>query len=96
MTTDSLSEDYPVYEINPAVAHREIEGQILLMLPGQFELFTLNATGRMVWCDIIEGRALRDTVRSIADKFGIPLQRAREDVESLIDDLLARNVIYPA
>jgi hypothetical protein len=85
----------PTYDVNPSVAHREIEGQILLLLPDDYEMLTLNETGRMVWVDLVEGRPLSRTARSIAERYAISVERALGDVRLLVDDLASRDVIRP-
>lgn len=93
MLAAESSEFHTTYVVNPAVAHREIEGQLLLLLPGEFDLFTLNTTGSMVWRDLVAGRSLDETARAIATRFGISETQAQGDVDRLVTELLAKEII---
>ncbi len=83
------------YVPNEAVAHREVEGQILLLLPGEHDLFTLNASGRLVWLCLIAGASEQDMADALVRQFGVTGEQARADVRSLIDALVAREIIAP-
>ena len=82
--------------VNEEVAHREVEGQLLLLLPDDYSLYTLNESGKLVWTELVEGRPLGEIVASLARRFGIPEAQAREDVLRLLGDLLGRGVVRPA
>lgn len=82
------------YEINPAVVHKEIEGQVVLLLPDSYALYTLNPAGRLVWRELARGRSLAEAAAELAARYGIPLQQAQADVAALAGDLLTHGVIH--
>lgn len=81
------------YRVNESVAYREIEGQTLLLLPDQYELYTLNATGQVVWRTLVEGETASIAVARLARRFGISLEQALRDVGLLIQELEAKNIL---
>ena len=66
--------------MNEAVAHREIEGQIVLLLPDDYELYTLNASGKLVWQELLEGRTVERDGHPARRDVRHPSERAGADV----------------
>jgi hypothetical protein len=85
-----------VFLVNESVAHREVEGQLLLLLPDEYELYTLNASGKLAWRALAEGRTLGEAAALLADRYRIPLAKAEADVRALVADLEARAVLRRA
>jgi len=85
-----------VFLVDEAVAHRVVEGQVLLLLPDEYTLYTLNPSGKLVWEELVKGRPLAAMVARLARAYRIPAQRAEEDVLALLADLEARGVIRRA
>ena len=81
------------FAVHTGIAHREIAGRLLLLLPGDSRLYAFNDTGRLVWRGLLRKRSAASIAGSIARKFRIPLARAQRDVRDLLDDLLRRGVI---
>jgi hypothetical protein len=84
------------FQVNEEVAHREVEGQVLLLLPDDYSLYTLNASGKLVWEELARNRSFERIVIRVAERFGIPRDRAREDVLALLADLEARAIVRRA
>lgn len=85
-----------VFRVNEAVAHREIEGQVVLLLPEDYELYTLNNSGKLVWNGLLEGRTAGEMATQLAETYEISLERASADVAVLLRDLEARGVVRRA
>ena len=81
------------FAVSPDVAHREIDGRVLLLLPGDSHLYAFNEPGRMIWRAVLRKRKTADIAATIAKTFRIPLARAERDVRELLDDLLRRGAI---
>jgi hypothetical protein len=82
-----------VFRVNEEVVHREVEGQIVLLLPDDYALYTLNASGKLVWSALVEARPVGEIVARVAERFGIPAERAGRDVRQLLRDLEGRAII---
>lgn len=83
----------PRYTVRSDIAHREIQGRLLLLLPGETRLYTFNETGRLVWQGLLRKRSPAAIAATIARRFDVPLARAERDVRALLADLLRRRII---
>lgn len=81
------------FAVCAGVAHREIEGRLLLLLPDSTRLYTFNETGRLVWRGLLRQRSPAAIAAAMARKFGVPAARAERDVRDLLQDLSRRGVI---
>ncbi|HET7290239.1 MAG TPA: PqqD family protein [Thermodesulfobacteriota bacterium] len=82
-----------VYAINNEVAHREIEGQILILRPDDNFLYTLNGSGRLIWLGIAKRKKLSSIIKNVSKEFGIPDEAARSDVLAFVSELEAKGII---
>lgn len=82
-----------IYTINDEIAHREIEGQILILRPDDNFLYTLNGSGRFIWLAIAKRRKLSSIIKSVSKEFGIPENSARRDVMEFVRDLEAKGIL---
>ena len=57
-----------------------------MLVRDEHELIVLNETARLIWDEIVGGAAVADVARDIAGRFGVPSERAREDVETALAD----------
>jgi hypothetical protein len=81
------------YQISQDIAHREIEGQILLLLPGSHYLYTLNESGQLIWEALLKKRKLPRIIADFAKHFGIPAEQAEADVLSFLEDMSSRGIV---
>ncbi|MFI5322336.1 MAG: PqqD family protein [Thermodesulfobacteriota bacterium] len=81
------------YTINSEVAHREIEGQILILRPDDNSLYTLNGSGRLIWLGIAKKKKLSVIIKSVSREFGIAEETARQDVLSFVRDLEVKGIL---
>jgi len=75
--------------VNPDVAFREIDGHLLLLGPGDPTLFTLNASGRLLWALLARGKSMDQLARALEQQFGVSSDCARRDVEAFVLQLSA-------
>lgn len=81
------------FRLNPDVAHREIEGQLLLLTPDDDVLYTLNGSGRLAWEMLTRGVGLGEIAARIAATYGIAVEDAGRDVAAFCAELERRGVI---
>lgn len=84
------------FRIRPGIAHREIEGQLLLLTPSGTDIYTLNESGKLVWQGLLRGQSADSLARRLAEKYRLPPDQARDDVLALLADLRRKRVIQPA
>lgn len=81
------------YRIVDGVAHREIEGQTLLLAGSESGLLTLNAAGQFIWRRLVKARDVGAIVRAFQREFGVPADTASRDVATFLDMLESRKLI---
>lgn len=81
------------FAVGAGIAHREIEGRLLLLLPDDTRLYSFNESGRLVWLGLLRKRSTASIAATIARKFRLPVASAERDVRDLLKDLLRRKVI---
>lgn len=72
---------------------RIIDGEIVLLCPGQMMLHALTGCGSRVWELIEEETTLTEIVRRICDEYEVEPQTAREDVIEFIHKLEAIKLV---
>jgi len=80
-----------VYEKEPDVSWRSIEGQAVLIHNQRGEIRVLNETGTLVWEHLEEG--LDSIARRLAETYEVDPENALRDAEELIADLLQAGAI---
>lgn len=79
---------------NREVAHRKVEGQTIIILPKEEEVMVLNRTGSAVW-ELSDGkRDAEEVARQLTERFDVPIETARIDLEQLYDDLIAAGAAH--
>ena len=84
------------YEPSPAIAYREIEGQILVLLPDDPELRTFNASAAFIWKRLARRTALPRIADELAREFGIERARAEADVLRFVRDMTRQGLLRRA
>lgn len=77
----------------PEVVSRLIDGEAVLVHPGQGKIRVLNPVGARLW-ELADGRS---TVQALAEKlaaeYAVDLARAQEDAVTFFGDLMRRGVL---
>jgi hypothetical protein len=82
----------PTYRPNPAVVETDLGDELILLDPATRQMFSLNATGRVVWRALAEGG--RDAaVEQVTATFEIEAAAARADVDALLARLAESGLV---
>jgi hypothetical protein len=92
MTTTATT----VWQKNPILAWREIEGKTVIISPNDSTLHELNDTGSFVWRQIDGRRPTAEIARQLAAEYDVSLEDARRDTEALQQELVSRRLLLPA
>ena len=90
----SFVADAARFRAKPGVVETDLEAEVVLLDPETREMFSLNATGRVVW-RALPGRTVADLAAEVTRIFDVEYDRALEDVRGVLGDLLAAGVIVP-
>jgi hypothetical protein len=77
------------------VAFREVEGQMLIVLPRTQESFVLNGSGALVWQLSDGSHSVDDVVQQLVDRYDVGPETARADLEHLYRDLIGVGIAEP-
>jgi hypothetical protein len=83
------------FDRKPGVIETDLEHELVLLDPETREMYSLNATGRLIW------RALPEhPVAALADRvteaFDVARERALEDVRRILAELREAGLIAPS
>jgi len=81
------------FRAKPGVVATDLETEVVLLDPETREMFSLNATGRVVW-RALPGR-VADLAAEVTRIFEVDGGRALEDVRGILGDLLAAGLVVP-
>jgi hypothetical protein len=78
---------------NPDAAYRIIEGQAVILTPGDSRLHTLNEVGTFIW-ECLDGKShAARIVEKMCRTFDVNLQAAEKDVNHFLSDLIRRGLV---
>ena len=69
------------------VLSRELLSEAVLLDPEGGTYFSVNETGQLVWAAMAEPVSLGVLGDMIAERFGVPPERAWDDLVAFVDDL---------
>ena len=81
------------YILNPAVAMQEVQGQVMFLTPDEYDVLTLNASGKFIWRALMANTPRDEIVASFAARYRISQAQAARDVYQLVEQLLAKRVL---
>lgn len=77
---------------NPDVIVTELEGELVLLNPRTQAIFSLNATGSLIW-EHLGNSSAEDHAARLAERFLVDLETARRDVDALTKRLETAGLI---
>lgn len=84
-----------VFQKNPAIAHRVVDGSAVLVSPKDATMFTLNEVGTLVW-SIIDGKPLQEIAEKVTEEFDVELGDALEHIQEFIGELSSKELVQNA
>lgn len=83
----------PHYRINPQVIETELPDELILLDPATREMFSLNATGRVVWRALAERAGRAGAIARLAEAFAVDEETAGADVDALLARLATAGLV---
>jgi hypothetical protein len=75
------------------VAAKVIDGEAVLINLATGVYYSMRGSGAYVWSQLESGSSVARLSASLADRYGIDSERARQDVGHLVDELRAEGLI---
>jgi hypothetical protein len=99
--SDSAVDEGLVYRQSPAVATREIAGEMFLVpVRGELaqleRLFALNAVGAFIWRELDGKRDLAAIQDDLVERFEVSEEEARRDLAEYVESLREASLIVAA
>jgi hypothetical protein len=88
-----------IFKPSETIVAREIEGELIIIPLSsgvgnmEEELYSLNESGKAIWSLLDGSKSLSQIVNILQEEFDAPAPTISEDVESLIAELLSRNIV---
>ena len=77
-----------VLGIAPGVVSREVDGELVVVVPKRGKFVVLNATGLLVFRMVDGVRTVKDIAESLSREHGIRFEQALEDVQTFVEEML--------
>jgi hypothetical protein len=78
---------------NEQAVWRVIDGEAVLLIPEEAELYALKGCGSRVWEILEEESSISEIVQRICDEYEVAPQRAREDITGFVHRLAAVKLV---
>jgi hypothetical protein len=78
------------------VAAKVIDGELIVIRLSDGTYYSMDNVGTRVWELIAGHHEAPDVIRTVAEWFGVPVERVRHDVEPLIRELLDEGLVIAA
>ena len=85
-----------LWQKNPALAWREIDGATVIISPHDSVMHELNDTGSFLWKNIDGYRSAADLASLLAESYEVPPDVALTDTQSLLEEMCSRKLLVRA
>ncbi len=92
----STTTNSALWQKNPILAWREIDGEIVIVSPNDSVLHELNETGSFVWKRLDGRRPAAEIAAGLAEQYDVAVEDALRDIETLLRELASRQLLIPA
>lgn len=82
--------------LNPLLAWREIDGQVVIISPEDSVVHELNETASFIWKQADSGRDADEIARNIGTEYSIAASEAQVDMEEFLSCLAAKGLLQIA
>jgi hypothetical protein len=76
----------------PSVHTRLFDGELVILDLAAGEYLTLDAIGSALWKGLEAGRTVDEVARQVVAEYEVTVEQATADLESLVDDFVARGL----
>ncbi len=84
-----------VWQKNHALAWREIDGETVIISPGDSVMHELNDTGSFIWKYLDGKRSAAEIAALLRSEFNVALETAATDTEALLEELAGQHLVLP-
>lgn len=90
----AASEDAQVLHLRRVELHWvAVDGEVVILDGGDELYLGTNGSGALLWKALAEGTTRERMIALLVDAFSVGAERAREDVNSFVEELLRRSLL---
>jgi hypothetical protein len=78
------------------IAAKVLDGEAVIIDLARGTYYSMDGVGAVVWELLEAGRTLAELTTAVTRSYGVSAERARQDLRSLVEDLLAEDLIVEA
>jgi Coenzyme PQQ synthesis protein D (PqqD) len=82
------------FQISRDVAYRTVGDKVVIVVPRENRLLTLNGTAAEVW-NRLDGRDIRELVTELETIFDVNAETLERDVVAFVDQMVERQLVIP-
>ncbi len=86
----------PLWQKNPALAWREIDGETVIISPGDSVMHELNDTGSFIWKHVDGQRTAAEIAALLRSEYIVTSEIALADTEALLEELAGQRLVVLA
>jgi sensor domain CHASE-containing protein len=75
------------WTLKPGIIETDLDDELVLLDPKTQGMFSLNATGRVIWHGLKNTESLEAIAQKLEQQFTVNLEQARQDAQALITEL---------
>ncbi len=79
--------------ITPGTVSREVDGEMVVVLPDNGEFLVLNSTGMSIYRLSDGTRTLGEIARQMTEMYDVESEQMLSDVITFVDDMIERGVL---
>ncbi|MCA9875339.1 MAG: PqqD family protein [Ardenticatenaceae bacterium] len=80
--------------IDESLTWRLLDGDAVIVSPQTGKIRVLNHVGAFIWQKVVDKLSISEIVEAITTNYGISPQQAQTDLDTFIDDLAQRDMIF--
>lgn len=84
-----------LWQKNPALAWREIDGETIIISPNDSVMHELNDTGSFLWKNIDGHKSTAELAELLAANYEVGPDVALSDTEALMEEMSLRKLVVP-
>lgn len=78
---------------NPNLVTRDIDGEVVIMIPAKGKVLALNEVGSFIWNRINGSNSIEDILNAVCHEFDVNREQAAVDVDDFITLLYDKNLL---
>lgn len=84
-----------IYKAPDNYSWRDVNNELVVLNLQSGEYFTFNDVGRLIWLSVNDGKPVGDITKLVVEQYATTEDKARNDVNAFISNLLTEGLLIP-